>query len=35
MATLGVMLGLTLILVLDPSLSFVIVDRSVDVAVRP
>jgi hypothetical protein len=32
-ATVGLMLGLTLVLVLDPSLSFVIVDRSVDVAV--
>ncbi len=33
MATLGLMLGITLLLVLDPKLSFVIVDRSVDVAV--
>jgi len=32
-ATLVLMLGITLLLVLDPSLSFVIVDRSVDVAV--
>ena len=33
MATVGLMLGVTLLLILDPSLSFVIVDRSVDVAV--
>ncbi len=33
MTTLGLMTGITLLLVLDPRLSFVIVDRSMDVAV--